>query len=154
MWNWNSTKWKFSNGLGDDLGIDHLEGSQPGHFEVFKPAAHCPGARQARQTTKAEKQHIPSEEVNVPKASATDDQQPQNEANHCDDTVIPPERDAVEMTTDEIIEMNGAKIADQQFQTRVRRQPRLGKLDVKISLDMGADIGFSIPHRKWPFVLG
>jgi hypothetical protein len=33
-------------------------------------------------------------------------------------------------------------------------QAGLGELDAKIMLDGGAQKGFSISHRKWPFVLG
>jgi hypothetical protein len=56
------------------------------------------------------------------------------------------------VVTNELVDADGSKIADQEFKARVGGHARFCELDSEFSLDRVAQIGFSISHRTWPFV--
>lgn len=140
--------------LCDDLGVERLETFDRSQREVFQPATDGPFSWQATQPTEALEESIAPQELDVAQPSSTDQDQSDQQTNHSHGSVVAAKRDALEVMTDQIVETNRTQVPDEKFKAGVGTEPRFGKLDAKIVLDGGAQRGFSISHRKWPFVLG
>jgi hypothetical protein len=145
-------KRKKMNHSGDEFGIDppkHLERTAG---EVFQPSAERSCAGQLLQSTKSLEKNIPFEKIYVLQPATTYHEESQEKADNGYDAVISSNKKTCEVATNEFVEVDGAKIADQEFEACVGGEIRFCELDSKFSLDSVAQIGFSISHSMRPFV--
>ena len=139
---------------GDEKGVEGLEPLNGLKREVLESPTDRSLARQTPQRAEALEQSIAAKELDVTQPPATDDNQSQQQTNHPHKRIVARNDHAAELVADEFVEVDRAEVTDQKFKPGERRQPGLGELDAKIVLDGGSKKGFSISHRRWPFVEG
>jgi hypothetical protein len=142
------------NETGDEKGVEGLEPLNGWKREVLEPSTDRSLARQTPQRAEAFEEVIAAKELDVKQPPATDNDHPQKQTNHPHKRIVARNDHAAELAVDEFVEADRAEVTDQKFKPGKRRQPGLGELDTKIVLDGGAKKGFSISHRRWPFVEG
>jgi len=138
----------------NDLGVECLETLDRPHCELRKPSAQRAKTRKSYEAGEPLEEHIAANKVEVTNAAPSNDQESQHDADHRNGPVVAAQHRPREVAANEIVEADRAKVAREELETGVGTQPRFGELDAKIVLDGSAQIGFSISHRKWPFVMG
>jgi hypothetical protein len=99
-------------------------------------------------------ENIPSEKIYVLQSAATYHEESQEKADNGYNAVISSNEKICKVATNEFVEVDGPKIADQELEACIGGEIRLCELDSQFSLDRVAQIGFSISHSMRPFVWG
>jgi hypothetical protein len=149
-----STQRKKTNYSSYDLCIDPTKHLERTAGEVFEPSAERSRTGQLLQSAKSMEKNIPSEKIYVLQAAAAHHEEPQEKADNGYNAVISSDKKTCEVAANEFIEVDGAKIADEEFETCIGGEIRFCELDSEFSLDRVTQIGFSISHSMRPFVWG
>lgn len=139
-----------AEGARHDRGVQRPEAPNPRAGELVQPPAQGHPTRQASQSAEAMDQRIADQIGHVTQPPPADDQQDQHDPHHRRDAKVA--RQSREMLADQPVEIDPSKVPDQQLESGVRGEARLGELDPQFTVDPAAQIGFPSPHRSWPFV--